>query len=113
MIAANEAVARFLEKTGHTSIYRVHEHPDEEKLNSLKRLIAIMGLNLSIPKDPEPKDIQKLLETVKGEDIEAVVQVMTLRSLPQACYSTEMPDTSGSPVNAIRTSPHRSDAIRI
>lgn len=89
MIAANEAVARFLEKTGHTSIYRVHEHPDEEKLNSLKRLIAIMGLNLSIPKDPEPKDIQKLLETVKGEDIEAVVQVMTLRSLPQACYSTE------------------------
>lgn len=89
MIAANEAVARFLAKTGHTSIYRVHEHPDEEKLNSLKRLIAIMGLNLSIPKDPEPKDIQKLLETVKGEDIEAVVQVMTLRSLPQACYSTE------------------------
>lgn len=89
MIAANEAVARFLEKTGHTSIYRVHEHPDEEKLNSLKRLIAIMGLNLSIPKEPEPKDIQKLLETVKGEDIEAVVQVMTLRSLPQACYSTE------------------------
>lgn len=89
MIAANEAVARFLEKTGHTSIYRVHEHPDEEKLNSLKRLIAIMGLDLSIPKDPEPKDIQKLLETVKGEDIEAVVQVMTLRSLPQACYSTE------------------------
>lgn len=89
MIAANEAVARFLEKTGHTSIYRVHEHPDEEKLNSLKRLIAIMGLNLSIPKDPEPKDMQKLLETVKGEDIEAVVQVMTLRSLPQACYSTE------------------------
>lgn len=89
MIAANEAVARFLEKTGHISIYRVHEHPDEEKLNSLKRLIAIMGLNFSIPKDPEPKDIQKLLETVKGEDIEAVVQVMTLRSLPQACYSTE------------------------
>ncbi|CUP86621.1 ribonuclease R [Bacteroides xylanisolvens] len=67
----------------------MHEHPDEEKLNSLKRLIAIMGLDLSIPKDPEPKDIQKLLETVKGEDIEPVVQVMTLRSLPQACYSTE------------------------
>ena len=89
MIAANEAVARFLEKTGHTSIYRVHDHPDADKLNSLKRLIEIMGLSLKIPKDPEPKDMQKLLESVKGEDIEAVVQVMTLRSLPQACYSTE------------------------
>lgn len=89
MIAANEAVACFLEKTGHTSIYRVHDHPDAEKLNSLRRLIEIMGVNIQIPKDPEPKDIQKLLATVKGEDIEAVVQVMTLRSLPQACYSTE------------------------
>lgn len=89
MIAANEAVARFLEKTGHTSIYRVHDHPDADKLNSLKRLIEIMGLPIQIPKDPEPKDMQKLLESVKGKDIEAVVQVMTLRSLPQACYSTE------------------------
>lgn len=89
MIAANETVARFLRDTGHTSVYRVHDHPDEEKLNALKRLIMIMGLPIQIPKDPEPKDIQKLLEEVKGQDIEAVIQVMTLRSLPQACYSTE------------------------
>ena len=89
MIAANETIARFLRDTGHTSVYRVHDHPDEEKLNALKRLIMIMGLPIQIPKDPEPKDIQKLLEEVKGQDIEAVIQVMTLRSLPQACYSTE------------------------
>lgn len=89
MIAANETVARFLRDTGHTSVYRVHDHPDEEKLNALKRLIMIMGLPIQIPKDPEPKDIQKLLEEVKGQDIEVVIQVMTLRSLPQACYSTE------------------------
>lgn len=89
MIAANETVARFLRDTGHTSVYRVHDHPDEEKMNALKRLIMIMGLPIQIPKDPEPKDIQKLLEEVKGQDIEAVIQVMTLRSLPQACYSTE------------------------
>lgn len=89
MIAANETVARFLRDTGHTSVYRVHDHPDEEKLNALKRLIMIMGLPIQIPKDPEPKDIQKLLKEVKGQDIEAVIQVMTLRSLPQACYSTE------------------------
>lgn len=89
MIAANEAVARFLEKTGNTSVYRVDDHPDEEKLNALKRLVSIMGLPIHIPEDPTPKDIQKLLESVEGEDIEPVVQVMTLRSLPQACYKTE------------------------
>lgn len=89
MIAANEAVARYLESTGHTSVYRVHDHPDPEKLASLKRLSAIMGLPIHIPEDPEPKDIQKLLESAKGKDFEAVIQVMTLRSLPQACYSTD------------------------
>ena len=89
MIAANEAVARFLEETGHTSVYRIHEHPDEMKLDSLKKLMAIMGVPLRIPDDPEPMDIQKLLEEVKGKDFEAVAQTMTLRSLPQACYSTE------------------------
>ena len=89
MIAANEAVARYLESTGHTSVYRVHDHPDPEKLASLKRLSAIMGLPIHIPDDPEPKDIQKLLESAKGKDFEAVIQVMTLRSLPQACYSTD------------------------
>lgn len=89
MLAANETVARFLRDTGNTSVYRVHDHPDEEKLNALKRLTAILGLPIKIPTDPEPKDIQKLLGEVKGQDIEAVIQVMTLRSLPQACYSTE------------------------
>lgn len=89
MIAANEAVARYLESTGHTSVYRVHDHPDPEKLASLKRLSTIMGLPIHIPEDPEPKDIQKLLESAKGKDFEAVIQVMTLRSLPQACYSTD------------------------
>lgn len=89
MLAANETVACFLRDTGNTSVYRVHDHPDEEKLNALKRLTAILGLPIKIPEDPEPKDIQKLLAEVKGQDIEAVIQVMTLRSLPQACYSTE------------------------
>lgn len=37
MIAANETVARFLEATGHTSVYRIHDHPDGDKLLSLKR----------------------------------------------------------------------------
>lgn len=89
MIAANEAVARFLEKTGHTSVYRIHDHPDEDKLLSLKKMMTIFGVTEKLPKEPEPKDMQRLMESMKGKDIEAVIQVMTLRSLPQACYSTE------------------------
>lgn len=89
MIAANEAVARFLGKTGRMAIYRIHEHPDPEKLDALKKFIEIMGVKDKLPDDPKPKDMEKLLESVKGQDIESVVQVMTLRSLPQARYSTD------------------------
>lgn len=89
MIAANETVARFLEATGYTSVYRIHDHPDGDKFLSLKKMMAIFGVAEKLPKEPEPKDMQRLMKSMKGKEIEAVVQVMTLRSLPQACYSTE------------------------
>lgn len=89
MIAANEAVARFLRDTGHTAVYRVHGQPDGDKLDALKRLTEIMGTPVKLPKEPKPGDIQKLLSSAKGSEAYAVIEVMTLRSLPQACYSTE------------------------
>ncbi len=89
MIAANEAVARFLRDTGHPSVYRIHADPDPDRVEALKKLTRILGTKVQLPEDPKPKDVQRLLESVRGEDIEAVVEVMALRSLPQACYSTE------------------------
>ncbi len=89
MIAANEAVARFLRDTHHTSVYRVHANPDPDRMESLKKLTRILGTKVQLPEEPKPKDIQQLLESVKGTDIAAAIEVMSLRSLPQACYSTE------------------------
>ncbi len=89
MIAANEAVARFLRDTGHPSVYRIHADPDPDRVEALKKLTRILGTKVQLPEEPKPKDVQRLLESVRGEDIEAVVEVMALRSLPQACYSTE------------------------
>lgn len=89
MIAANEAVARFLQKTGNTSVYRIHENPDEEKIKNLKKLIEILGIPVKLPENLKPQDLQKLLKYVKNKDIEYAIQTMTLRSLPQACYRTE------------------------
>lgn len=51
---------------------------------SLKKMMAIFGVAEKLPKEPEPKDMQRLMESMKGKESEAVVQVMTLRSLPQA-----------------------------
>lgn len=89
MIAANEAVARFLTRDGFTSIYRVHDHPNAEKLEALKHLAAIIGYPLHLPEEVQPRDLQQLLEKVKGSEVEQVIEVMTLRSLATACYSTD------------------------
>ncbi len=89
MIAANEAVARFLTRDGSTSIYRVHDHPNAEKLEALKHLAAIIGYPLHLPEEVQPRDLQQLLEKVKGSEVEQVIEVMTLRSLATACYSTD------------------------
>lgn len=89
MIAANEAVARFLTRDGFTSIYRVHDKPNTDKLEALKHLAEIIGYPLHLPEDVQPRDLQQLLEKVKGTEVEQVIEVMTLRSLATACYSTD------------------------
>ena len=88
MIAANEAVARFLRDAGYPSVYRVHPKPDPDRVEGLQRLTRILGTKVQVPDEPKPKDLQTLLESVKGTDAAAVIEVMTLRSLSQACYST-------------------------
>lgn len=89
MIAANETVASFITRENFTAVYRVHDQPNQEKLDILRQMINVLGINIKIPADVKPKDMQQLLEFVKGKDIAAVIEVMVLRSLPQACYSTE------------------------
>ena len=89
MIAANEAVARFLTRDGFTSIYRVHDKPNTDKLEALKHLAEFIGYPLHLPEEVQPRDLQQLLEKVKGTEVEQVIEVMTLRSLATACYSTD------------------------
>jgi len=85
MIAANEAVALFIESSGIISIYRVHEEPDESKmyeiLNVLRNVADVRRTKLT------SKDLPLILEKIKGHPSEEVVNYIILRSLKQARYS--------------------------
>lgn len=85
MIAANEAVARFIESSGILSLYRVHEDPDESKMDEilgvLRNVADIRRIKLS------SKDLPLILERIKGHPSEEVVNYIVLRSLKQARYS--------------------------
>ncbi len=89
MLIANETVASHLEKTGNPSIYRVHEKPSVEKITVLQQVLNAFDKQLDIEEEVRPIEFQRLVREVKGTDLEAVVQIMVLRSMQQAQYGTE------------------------
>jgi len=90
MLIANETVATFLRDTENPSVYRIHERPVEEKLQNLETVVNYLGEKVSFDAETvEPKAIQNLLTKLQGSEIEKIAQIMTLRSMQQAKYSTE------------------------
>ncbi|MCX8021583.1 MAG: ribonuclease R [Syntrophorhabdaceae bacterium] len=90
MIAANEAVAETLYERKIPAIYRVHEQPDQEKLNDFKRMLFTLPLP-DIHKEWGKKEmnIQGVLERAKGTDYEFLLNRVLLRAMKQARYSSE------------------------
>ena len=90
MIAANEAVARHLTERKTPLLYRVHEGPDEDALDSVARFLMTLGYRLPVKKDAiTPQDIQKLLEAARGTAEERVINHVLLRAMKQAHYQPE------------------------
>lgn len=86
MLAANVAVARFLEKEKIPTLYRVHMPPEEEKVTGLRQFLGELGLQLSGGKVPRPKDFQRTLAEVEGRPDAHLIETVMLRSLKQAQY---------------------------
>lgn len=89
MLTANECAARFGIENNLTFVYRIHENPSEEKIETLKDGLV----KLNIPFDPKgevkPSDFAQILESVKGTNKFMVVNNLVLRSMSKAKYSTD------------------------
>lgn len=86
MLVANETVATLFGYMDFPFIYRVHEKPSQEKLDDFKRALNTMGYNIR-GSELHPKDFQKILEDVKGEDEESIINLLMLRTMQKAKYS--------------------------
>lgn len=86
MIAANEAVAEYLEGLNIPSLYRIHEEPDPVKLEGIMKIISSLRI-LKKTKTIVPKDFPDLLKQIQGKPEEEIINHMILRSLKQAKYS--------------------------
>lgn len=89
MIAANEAVARFLTEKNARFLYRVHPEPDAEKLEGLFKVLARTSLAQHLPRKASAKALQGVLQAARGSDQEFLVSRMALRTMMQARYSPE------------------------
>lgn len=95
MLLANEAVAEFLaEKTKHDrtlSIYRVHDRPDADRIETLAQFLKVMGYELPLGPGGRVKgqDLNALLATVSGKPEEYLIKTATLRSMAKAVYATK------------------------
>jgi len=109
MIAANEAVARFLEDRGYPFLYRVHEAPDPLKIREFVEFARTLGLDLEAPVEPTPLWVQEVVRKVQGRPYAYLVNTLLLRSMKQAHYSPENIGHFGlaSPCYAHFTSPIR------
>ena len=89
MLLANETVAEHMEKKELPFVYRVHEQPNEEKIERLNQLLAAFGQHIS-PNDKgeiQPMDVQKVLVKAEGRPEERIVSTVALRSMQQARYA--------------------------
>ncbi len=90
MLAANETVGEEFNKREIPFLYRVHETPDPDRIQDLSAYIANLGYGVKTTQGKvTPKEIQQLLEKVKGKPEEAVIDRLTLRSMSQAHYSPD------------------------
>lgn len=85
MLAANEAVAEYLQANSLFFLRRVHEAPDPRKLQSLTSFVAELGYQTDSLESRF--EIQKLLRQVVGEPEAYAVNYAVLRSMQRAVYS--------------------------
>ncbi len=95
MLLANKAVALHIgkpenKKPAKTFVYRVHDQPNPEKLNTFLQFLGKLGYSLNIQShEALAQSYNKLLRDVKGKGEENMVESIAIRTMAKAYYSTD------------------------
>ncbi len=92
MLLANRCVTEFVNrlslkmKSELPFVYRVHDLPDAEKLQNLSEFIRQFGHKANLK---DKNEIKKLLEEIKGEPEEFIINDLLIRSMAKAVYTDD------------------------
>jgi len=85
MVEANEAAARLFDGFNAPMLRRIHADPDPHDLTELRQFTRVAGHN--IPARPTRKELQSLLDAVRGKPAQHAVHLAVLRTLSKAEYA--------------------------
>jgi ribonuclease R len=88
MLAANEAVAAFFTEKQIRGLYRVHERPDQEKVEEFCTFAKTLNVHLP-PENNTPQWYAEIVEKCRGTNTEYLINNLLLRTMKQARYSPE------------------------
>ncbi len=90
MVAANEAVARWLLDNGAPALYRVQPSPDPERLQQLVGLLATVGLRVDVEALADPSATEALVDAAAEAGLErTVVAGLVAQGMQRAGYETD------------------------
>lgn len=92
MLLANRTVARHIglpqgERQPQPFVYRIHDVPDPAKVAELATFVEKFGYKLQVDGNVHSKDLQRLLEQVRGSEVENLINEVALRAMAKAVYS--------------------------
>ncbi len=109
MILANVSAAETLIAKRRPLLFRVHEEPAPEKLESLRETAQAAGLNLAKGQVLQTRHLNALLNAAAGTEDAELINLSTLRSMAQAYYN---PENFGHFGLALRNYAHFTSPIR-
>lgn len=87
MLAANETVSEHFANQQLPILYRIHDRPDEGKMQRFIEFVSSFGIDVKATKESiTPKLLQDVLDKVHGKPEEGVIGMLLLRSMQQAKY---------------------------
>lgn len=89
MLIANVAVAKFIQSRDAAGIYRIHEAPFEDSIQTLNHFLHNFGAKKSISGTDIQKKLTKALQEFEGTPRHEILSILTLRSMKQAKYSSD------------------------
>ncbi len=89
MLLANQEVSILLSKNNSNSIYRVHDTPNDDKLEALKNVCTNFGYNIDISKENVKNSLNNLLDEIKDKTEENMIETLVTRCMSKAIYTSK------------------------